>query len=217
MFEEENLHKPTEKPVSQDPRVGNLLETLNSQRSPEQLNVPRIKLYRAITGRGKSVDGSWRFEGTQQDRLLKYGLFESNTSYAQFSETTSDASYDRRVPGLPVFTTPEEAINWIERKSFIDKPTIAVLDIPISALTGEGRVTKLMRNTLDRNVPDWEVTIEQLESQNIRGECYLRGINPNNPSVPDSIREYEVLVQPKELKPDGSINFDSGFEVVENK
>ncbi|MCL4353117.1 hypothetical protein M1615_01430 [Patescibacteria group bacterium] len=204
---------------TQAAQLRELILTTRKERAGDE---PRIQLYRAITGAGKNVNGEWMFEGTDPERIRQYGIFETNLSFAQFSPYRINEIYGTRVPGLPVFATPQEVFYWLERKRFINKPTIAVLDLPISALSGTERQAILMRNRLTPNSdnPGWEVPYDQLVQRSmsedaIKGECYLKGTNPSNPSVPKSIRQHEILIEPTSLTANGSIDFGMGMQLVQ--
>lgn len=216
MSEQTDAQNSPESPL--DPYV-QIQEIIEKARVKEAGNTPRISLYRAITGPGKYTEGRYIFEGVEEDRIRKYGFFENNKSSAQFEYDSTSRKPDeynpnRRVPGLPVFLNLSEALHWLKDRKFARQPVIAVLDLPLSVYSGLNQEVRLMKNYLVASMQDQEVSPEELERHfkgiaPIKGECYLRGLNPD---VPESVKQYQIIVRPVELNEDGSINTASGFE-----
>ena len=172
------------------------------------------------------------------DPRKSYGLGAVCNRVFNTIQHVSDAIYDKKIEDLPVFTDPAnekvkgvpvyvnpvDVIGMIERKRFptesdTSKPAIAVLDVPLSELTGDNPTIKLIKKfsdpyTTDREVPSDDLVAAAYGQKTLSGDYYLIGTHPSNAGVPQSIREHEILVQPIALKEDGTVDMEKGFNIL---
>lgn len=196
-----------------------------------ETGVPRVRVWRAITGR-RNPDGS--FNGVSDSALRNQGIFTPNFSETEYPRSVSadsnlesymDDMHERGLgdladiaamhPGkpnpniLPVFTTFEEAVNWLSGKKFHgDPPAIIQLSLPVGMLSGEKAPFHLFENHASGN-PDVELYPDDLlrlsyeqttQAQTRRGEHYLMATSDNT-RIPESVRSHETIYRPEGWEP----------------
>lgn len=109
-----------------------------------------VCVYRAITGRGNSLDKTYIHEGVSDEQLAQNGIFCSNRSFAQHDTSPGSTGYNLRVPGLPVFLNLDEAVFWIDKKQYETTPAIVEVRIPIEYLFGDNISVRLVKNHWDK-------------------------------------------------------------------
>jgi len=171
-----------------------------------------VSLYRAITGRGKSVKGKWIHQGVTDLELAEQGIFCSNQSFAQHESSPGSTGYDLRVPGLPVFLNFDEAIYWLERKKYETVPAIVETLVPLEYLFGDSQMIGLVRNYWDKaigHVPTRDEIEKHLSKENlIKGECFIQGTG--NKSLTEILRSLEIVYRPNQMQ-DSAVYVAEGF------
>ena len=175
-----------------------------------------VSLFRAITGRGKSVKGSYVHEGVSDRELLERGFFYSNMSFAQYESSPGATGKDLRVPGLPIFLNFDEAEHFIGGKKYETAPAIVEARLPIHYLFGDERTVRLVRNYWDRTF-GYEPTREDIEKhlsgeRLIRGEAFIQGRDYS--SLVDVLRPYQKIYCPNKME-NGCVIIEEGFRVAE--
>jgi len=179
-------------------------------------SIIEVSVYRAITGKGKSVEKAWIHEGVSDERLAQYGIFCSNVSFAQHETLPGSTGYDLRVPGLPIFLNFDEAVFWIDRKQYETAPAIIEARIPIDYLFGDNRSIRLVKNHWDK-VEGHEPTCTEVEShlsgeEKFRGEHFLQG--QNGKRLDEILRSNETIYRPNNVR-DSRVYVADGFSVAE--
>ena len=177
--------------------------------------IVEVAVYRAITGRGKTVNQTWTHEGVTDNALAEKGIFCSNRSFAQYDSSPDSTGYDLRVPGLPIFLNFDEAVFWIDGKQYETAPAIVGARLPIDYFFGDGRKMRLVRNYWDK-VEGYEPTCDELEKhlaggEGIMGECFLQSLGSN--SLVEILRPLETIYRPKKMQ-DGRVYLAEGFSVA---
>jgi hypothetical protein len=143
---------------------------------PQTEIVPRSKfgfyLFRAITGKGKMMNGEWVFEGVSDSSLELEGILSSNMSFAQYRSSPGAIGAHLRVPGLPVFFNESEALYWIRGKTYLNPPAVIRVWVDLESAAGDHRQVVIFRNHWDGK------TIEQTKEtlqQHISGDLVIEG------------------------------------------
>ena len=175
----------------------------------------KVLVYRAITGKGKFVNKNWIHEGVSDKRLAQYGIFCSNSSFAQHYSSPGSTGYDLRVPGLHIFLNFDEAVFWIDRKQYETAPAIVEARLPIEYLFGNSRRIRLVRNYWNK-VEGHEPTCDELEKhltgeKALKGESFLQGINRTD--LDGILRHLETIYRPNKMQ-DGRVYVAEGFSVA---
>src|SRR3989338_8346559 len=156
-----------------------------------------LPLYRAITGRIKSVGKFWIHEGISDEGLTQNGIFCSNLSFAQYGALPNNG----KVPGLPIFLNFDEAIGWIKGRHYETMPAIVGGMLPVEYL-GEGRMIRLVRNywnEVEGHVPTPDGIKEHLGGKvKIIGECFLQGVNGTR--LDEVLRSHETVYRPNTMQ-----------------
>jgi len=175
-----------------------------------------VSVYRAITGRGKSVDKTYIHEGVTDEKLAQNGIFCSNRSFAQYDSSPGSIGYDLRVPGLPIFLNLDEAVAWIDKKQYETAPAIVEARIPIEYLFGDNRSVRLVKNHWDK-VEGHEPTRAEVKKhlageKKLKGEHFLQG--QNGKGLAEILRSHETIYRPNTMQ-NGRVYVADGFSVAE--
>lgn len=174
-----------------------------------------LSVFRAVTGRVNVVNDEWVFSGVSEMQLIQDGIFASNQSPAQddFFEANPD---NRRVPGLPVFLTQEEAISFCEGKKYQQPPAVIEAEIPLRDLVGPKAKIKLIKNGKDPEL-DHQLNLAEIRNHlkkgSSQGEHYLQGVNTILLPI-GTFKNQERFYRPS-LNPEGRIQAELGFREVD--
>ncbi len=174
-----------------------------------------VSVFRAVTGRTNYIDDQWIHSGVSEMQLIQDGIFASNQSLAQEDLLRSNL-FDRRVPGLPVFLTKEEAMSFCEGKKYQQPPAIVEAKIPLRDLTGQKPKVKLIKNgtdpELDHQLTPAEIR-DHLKKGSSQGEHYLQGVDTVLLPI-GTFKNHESFYRPT-LNPEGRIQPELGFREVD--
>ncbi len=190
--------------------------------SAESENRPKIRFYRGITG---PLGKGGIFRGHSEKELKRGGIFLSNDSEEQRQGSRevwyySEGEYEPdRAPGLLVFTTFNEAQDWLKGKRFSPGlPAVASIEFLVGYFRRKLPGVRLFRHFPNPAFIDYEISpqeiIEKVTAGNLEtGEYYLQG--SKSTQVPDTMRRgRERILIPNKFTKAGYIDFRAGFREI---